>query len=86
VCVCVLCVCVCMMCVCVCMNRWGQQGFGNWSTIIQCNVYALNGTLLTSVVTDKAWTQTLGPIVYDDVYNGEVYDARRELVGWTKAG
>jgi alpha-L-rhamnosidase len=35
------------------------------------------------VVTDASWQQTQGPIIYDDEYNGETYDARLETPGWT---
>ena len=31
---------------------------------------------------DGSWKATAGPIVYDAVYNGETYDARKEQPGW----
>ena len=31
---------------------------------------------------DGSWKGTAGPIIYDAVYNGETYDARREQPGW----
>ncbi len=34
------------------------------------------------VLTDGTWKVTQGPIVEDDIYNGEVYDARLEKLGW----
>ncbi|WP_159052145.1 family 78 glycoside hydrolase catalytic domain, partial [Streptomyces niveiscabiei] len=40
-----------------------------------------------SVVTDPTWKATdTGPWRADDIYDGETYDARRELPGWTTSG
>lgn len=38
-----------------------------------------------SVVSDESWKTTQGPILRNNIYLGEVYDARRELTGWDKA-
>jgi alpha-L-rhamnosidase len=39
------------------------------------------------IVTDGTWTTTdAGPIRAADLYNGETYDARRQLGGWSSAG
>jgi alpha-L-rhamnosidase len=35
--------------------------------------------------TDATWQQTQGPVIYDDEYNGQTYDARLETPGWTSA-
>jgi alpha-L-rhamnosidase len=37
----------------------------------------------TSVVSDASWLCTTGPIVFDGLRNGEIYDAREERNGWT---
>ena len=34
------------------------------------------------IVTDASWKTTKGPILRNNVYLGEVYDARREISGW----
>ncbi len=40
-----------------------------------------------TVVTDESWkAYGSGPITYDDIFNGENYDARKELPGWSDAG
>ncbi|HVZ97212.1 MAG TPA: family 78 glycoside hydrolase catalytic domain [Chitinophagaceae bacterium] len=40
-----------------------------------------------SVVTDDSWKSTdKGPIRYAEIYNGETYDARNEMKGWTLPG
>jgi len=36
--------------------------------------------------TDAAWTADTGPILFDNVYAGETYDARLEKAGWNQAG
>lgn len=36
-----------------------------------------------TVVTDGAWKTAYGPISESDFMNGETYDARRELTGWS---
>jgi len=39
------------------------------------------------IVTDESWTATLnGPIRASSIYDGETYDACKELPGWNKAG
>ncbi len=45
------------------------------------------GGKVEQVVTDEKWKTTLGgPIRMADIYNGETYDARREIAGWATAG
>jgi alpha-L-rhamnosidase len=39
-----------------------------------------------TVVTDESWKAVASPILYSTIYAGEVYDARLEQVGWSKAG
>ncbi|MFC1601130.1 family 78 glycoside hydrolase catalytic domain [Candidatus Sumerlaeota bacterium] len=38
------------------------------------------------VKTDKTWKASSGPITRNDIYGGEIYDARLEQSGWTAAG
>ena len=35
-----------------------------------------------SIITDKSWLSTTGPVVFDNVYAGETYDARLEVENW----
>ncbi|WP_253274003.1 family 78 glycoside hydrolase catalytic domain [Flammeovirga sp. OC4] len=35
---------------------------------------------------DESWKATTGPIVFDNIYGGETYDARYEIEGWNKQG
>jgi alpha-L-rhamnosidase len=38
------------------------------------------------IVTDDSWKFNTGPILFDQIRNGEIYDANRELTGWSEAG
>ncbi|MEF8845462.1 MAG: family 78 glycoside hydrolase catalytic domain [Bacteroidales bacterium] len=38
------------------------------------------------IITDDSWSFSYGPILKNNVYLGEVYDARREIDGWDKTG
>jgi alpha-L-rhamnosidase len=38
------------------------------------------------IVSDESWRATRGPIVANDIYDGETYDARLEQPGWSKSG
>jgi alpha-L-rhamnosidase len=62
-------------------NQYGDK----LSAILQLEVtYADGGKEM--IVTDNGWKSNAGPILKSDIYNGEVYDARRELTGWDQAG
>ena len=37
------------------------------------------------ISTDGTWKCTTGPILYSDIYDGEMYDARLEMPGWNQA-
>lgn len=82
-------------------NAIGAMIGGGWATLsptpslhgyysapallVQMNV-ELEGGRKFSEVSDSSWKVTDGPIVEDSVYNGEVYDARRETPGWDRPG
>ena len=38
------------------------------------------------VSSDDLWRVTTGPILASDIYNGETYDARAEMDGWSRSG
>jgi alpha-L-rhamnosidase len=53
--------------------------------LAQLEIRYRDGT--TEVIgTDDQWRATEGPIVGSDIYDGETYDARRELTGWAATG
>ena len=38
------------------------------------------------ITTDDSWKAETGPVLFDNVYGGETYDARLEYKGWSNAG
>ena len=53
--------------------------------LLQVNIELADGKTV-QVASDNSWKVTQGPIVSDSVWDGEVYDARRELPGWDSPG
>ena len=51
--------------------------------LLQINI-ELEGGKTVSLASDGSWKASKGPIVSDSVYDGEVYDARREIPGWDR--
>ncbi|RZV53916.1 MAG: hypothetical protein EX254_11710, partial [Flavobacteriaceae bacterium] len=37
-----------------------------------------------SYMTDESWKESTGPIVFDNIYGGDTYDARYEINGWNE--
>jgi alpha-L-rhamnosidase len=38
------------------------------------------------IATDRTWKASTGPILMSDIYDGELYDARLEIDGWSNPG
>lgn len=53
--------------------------------ILQLHVEYLDGSQEV-LITDPGWKVADGPIVRDDIYDGETYDARLEQDGWDRPG
>ena len=64
----------------------GQRSYyGEKSALlVQVEVNYMDGTS-DIITTGKGWKATTGPILESDIYNGETYDARKELIGWDQA-
>lgn len=60
-------------------NNYGEK----LATIAQIIVEYADGSKAT-ISTDESWKASTGPILESDIYNGEVYDANKELNGWSK--
>jgi len=72
----------------------GRLGFGGG----RVNIYGEHVALLAQleaelengekfwVTSDETWKATRGPIVYNNIYDGEIYDARLEPKGWKEPG
>jgi alpha-L-rhamnosidase len=64
----------------------GTRSFGFPKAIVQLNLEFEDGTR-SSIVSDESWKLTTnGPIRANNEYDGEEYDARRELPGWDRPG
>ncbi|HMI85043.1 MAG TPA: family 78 glycoside hydrolase catalytic domain [Polyangiaceae bacterium] len=63
-------------------GRSGACGFEPPRVMLQLEITLIDGTLVT-VVTDETWTAHAGPIVTSHLYDGERYDARREMQEWS---
>jgi alpha-L-rhamnosidase len=71
----------------------GRLGFGGGRPAIYGDRIALLAQLEVEYVdgstermtTDESWRARQGPILMNDIYDGEEYDARLEAPGWTEA-
>ncbi len=62
-------------------NYYGEQ----LAFIAQIHVTYTNGQTET-FATNSNWKASKGPILHSDIYNGEAYDARKEMPGWSRPG
>jgi alpha-L-rhamnosidase len=78
-------------------NAVGAMLGGGWATLGSQAYYKapallvelrieLDGGKRVTVVSDTSWKTKHGPIISDSIYDGEIYDARREISGWDKPG
>jgi alpha-L-rhamnosidase len=63
----------------------GLMWYGPPRLLLQCELRYEDGTAET-IVSDTAWQTAEGPILFNNLFVGEVYDARRELPGWDAPG
>jgi len=66
-------------------RRMGHKYGDSPRVIIQMNL-TFGDENTSSIVTDRTWRISSGPIVKNDLYGGETYDARLEKPGWNRAG
>ncbi len=66
-------------------NDYRMQWFGSKKAIAQIFVRYTNGTSQW-ITTDNDWVWAPGPVSYNCIYDGEVYDANLDHKGWSKAG
>ncbi len=67
---------------------WGNQNgyYGHKIALLaQLRINYTDGTSET-IATDTDWKTSAGPIIFSDIYNGETFDARKEMPGWNKTG
>ena len=66
-------------------NDYRMQWFGSKKAIAQILVSYADGSSQW-ITTDEKWRWANGPVTYNCVYDGEVYDANVDHEGWTKGG
>jgi alpha-L-rhamnosidase len=66
-------------------SKWGYRWNVPAAGLLQLELLFSDGTTQT-VVSDGTWQWTPSPVLENDIYHGETYDARRELAGWSRAG
>ncbi len=67
---------------------WGKSHgvYGNQlSLLFQLEIEYADGTRAI-VAGGPEWKTAFGPLLKSDIYNGETYDARREMAGWSAPG
>lgn len=77
-------------------DGWSKGRFGVFSS--ECSPYVSEFLLCaelrilhedgteTVIGTDREWKCYPSPVLSDGIYDGEVYDARKEIEGWSEAG
>lgn len=66
-------------------GREGDLGFGAPRFLMEIHVWLADGTERV-IVSDEMWKASKGPVVFNQIYGGEHYDARLEQAGWCMAG
>jgi alpha-L-rhamnosidase len=64
---------------------WKDVVYGKPRLIFQLQIFYADGDE-QMVISDETWKASAGPVVSDNVYAGEVYDARLEQPGWDAPG
>lgn len=62
-----------------------DMAFGTPAARLLVKVTYTDGTQ-ADFYTDESWKNSTGPIVFDNVYGGDTYDARFEINGWNESG
>jgi len=66
-------------------NVEGKLWYGYPKFILQVNIKYEDGTQ-DSIVSDDSWVTCAGPIIFNNIYYGEVYDANLEVDKWNEIG
>jgi hypothetical protein len=62
-----------------------KASYGAPVVILQLRIEHTDGTV-TEIASDESWKTAAGPVVFNCIFGGEDYDARREARGWDRAG
>jgi len=63
----------------------GRNNYGEKLAAIAQIIVEYSDGSKSTISTDESWKAMTGPILESDIYNGELYDANKELTGWSKA-
>lgn len=70
-------------------KKWWQeyrmQWFGAKQAILQLQIIYIDGSSAL-ITTDENWKYHDGPVSYNCIYDGELYDANQESEGWSSTG
>ena len=61
---------------------WPGLNYGKPRAIMVLNITYKDSTS-EQIVTDESWKAHSSPILFDNVYHGETYDARKEIKNWS---
>jgi len=62
-------------------NIYGER----LALLAQLEIETIDGSK-QCILSDEDWHATTGPLLASDIYDGETYDARLELTGWSEPG
>lgn len=65
-------------------SKYGYRWNGPPAALFQLEIVFTDGSTQT-LASDGTWKWTASPIVENDIYHGETYDARREIPDWSRA-
>jgi alpha-L-rhamnosidase len=63
----------------------GGLAYGEPRVTLALSINYTDGTL-KRIVTDQSWKADQGPVMFDNLYAGETYDARLEQADWNSSG
>jgi len=61
----------------------GGLAYGEPRATVMLSIEYTNGSRET-IVSDTSWKAAQGPVIFDNIYAGETFDARCELVDWSR--
>ena len=65
-------------------SRWGWKWNRDKAFIMQLDLRLEDGSTWT-IITDESWSSAASPILVNDIYDGETYDARQMPLGWDES-
>ena len=71
---------------CGCVEWRGRQRWGDRPRFLSQLALTYTDGTEEIITTDDTWKVSFGPILANDMQQGESYDARQELTGWDSAG